>query len=73
MSQSKMEVNANGTKRWLLRGKLHREDGPAFEWPDGEKHWYLNGNRVPWQEVFKQAKTEEIELRILSFVDNLLT
>jgi len=23
--------------------KLHREDGPAVEWSDGSKHWYLNG------------------------------
>ena len=21
----------------------HREDGPAIEWADGDKHWYLNG------------------------------
>ena len=24
-------------------GELHREDGPAIEYPDGTKHWYLNG------------------------------
>ena len=23
----------------------HREDGPAVEFPDGGKEWYLNGNR----------------------------
>jgi len=22
---------------------LHREDGPAIEWADGNKFWYLNG------------------------------
>jgi len=22
---------------------VHREDGPAIEWGDGRKHWYLNG------------------------------
>ena len=22
---------------------LHREDGPAIEWADGNKTWYLNG------------------------------
>lgn len=22
---------------------LHREDGPAVEWPNGEKAWYING------------------------------
>ena len=22
---------------------LHREDGPAIEWADGDKFWYING------------------------------
>ena len=25
------------------KGKLHREDGPAVEWNNGSKIWYLNG------------------------------
>ena len=24
-------------------GKLHRKDGPAIEYPNGDKEWYLNG------------------------------
>jgi len=24
-------------------GKLHRLDGPAIEYDDGTKHWYING------------------------------
>ena len=24
-------------------GQLHREDGPAIEWPNGIKYYYLNG------------------------------
>ena len=43
MSQPKMYVDSNGTKRWTLNGEYHREDGPAIEYPNGEKHWYLNG------------------------------
>jgi len=40
----KMKVNEYDIKRWrLLNGKLHREDGPAIEYANGEKHWYLNG------------------------------
>ena len=34
-----------GYKNWYLNGKLHREDGPAFEDVDGRKAWYLNGER----------------------------
>jgi hypothetical protein len=33
----------NGSKAWCLKGQLHREDGPAHEYPDGTKYWYLNG------------------------------
>ena len=28
---------------YRVLGKLHREDGPALEWVDGGKEWYLNG------------------------------
>ena len=26
-------------------GELHREDGPAVEYADGTKHWYVDGKR----------------------------
>jgi hypothetical protein len=26
-----------------MNGKCHRTDGPAIEYPDGSKFWYLNG------------------------------
>ena len=28
------------------KGKLHRLDGPACEGENGEKVWYLNGERI---------------------------
>lgn len=34
------EIN---TKRWYKDGKLHREDGPAVEYVDGERRWLKNG------------------------------
>jgi hypothetical protein len=37
------KVDRYGYKEWRLNGRLHREDGPACEWPDGTKFWYLNG------------------------------
>lgn len=30
---------------WLLNGHLHREDGPAIEWANGNKYWYRNDRR----------------------------
>ena len=38
-----VKVDDNGTKEWILNGKLHRTGGPAIEWSDGSKSWYLNG------------------------------
>ena len=37
-------IDFNGTKQWLLKGKLHRTDGPAVEAANGTKEWYFNGN-----------------------------
>jgi hypothetical protein len=32
-----------GDKKWYRNDKLHREDGPAIEEPDGSKMWYRDG------------------------------
>jgi len=39
-------TDKSGNKYWLnSKGKRHREDGPAMEWPDGSKFWYQNGEQ----------------------------
>lgn len=38
-----VKVYEDGTKKWYLNGKIHREDGPAVEWASGDKKWYING------------------------------
>lgn len=42
-------VDSNGTKYWLLNGEYHREDGPAIEYQDGRKWWYLNNKNITLQ------------------------
>ena len=32
----------NGDKEWCLNGLCHRENGPAIEYFDGSKFWYVN-------------------------------
>ena len=32
---------------WIVGGRLHREDGPALEWPTGEGRYFWNGVHVP--------------------------
>jgi hypothetical protein len=38
------EINEDEVTRWYKDGKLHREDGPAVEYPNGYCEWYINGN-----------------------------
>ena len=43
MKTIQFKVYSGGYKEWCQNGKLHREDGPAVEWPAGNKYWYQNG------------------------------
>jgi len=36
-------IDEHGAKRYYLNDKLHREDGPAVEWKNGNKWWYRHG------------------------------
>ena len=38
-----IEVNNTRTTSWYKNGLLHREGGPAVEWPNGLKAWWQNG------------------------------
>lgn len=38
------------TKRWLLNRLLHREDGPAVEYLDGTKEWWINNKQYTEQQ-----------------------
>ena len=52
-----VNVNDGGTKFWWINGKLHREDGPACEWTDGDKAWYLNGEELTEEEFLKKTSS----------------
>jgi len=40
-----MTVNSIGDREWRLsNGLFHREDGPAIEYVNGTKQWWVNGN-----------------------------
>ena len=42
-----IETDGSETKYYSDKAMtvLHREDGPAVEWRDGDKYWYINGER----------------------------
>jgi hypothetical protein len=52
-------------------GKLHREDGPAAEYGDGTKEWWINGKRHREAEFNNQTATKELSIaeieRLLGF------
>jgi hypothetical protein len=41
--RKKVEVSDAGVTTWWLDDCLHREDGPAVEWPDGTRQWWREG------------------------------
>ena len=43
MMKSSLRVDEYGTKRWYCGESLHRDDGPAVEYIDGDKYWYCDG------------------------------
>lgn len=45
MNRPILTIGGLGTKYWYFNGILHREDGPAVEWLNGDKEWYINGYR----------------------------
>jgi hypothetical protein len=55
-SQSKIYYYKYMTK-WIVNGKLHREDGPAIEYSDGRKKWYYNGKLYKIQYSDGKVKT----------------
>jgi hypothetical protein len=43
MKTYKVTVDDYGIRRWYNEhDQHHREDGPAVEWMNGDKYWYLN-------------------------------
>ena len=42
---------------WLNEnGNLHRTDGPAIEWADGAKAWYIDGEELTQSEFEARTK-----------------
>jgi hypothetical protein len=46
-----------------LHGKLHREDGPAVEYVNSTKEWYLNGVELTEQEFNRLQRPMELTLQ----------
>ena len=63
MIEYTVKVYDDGSKYWFLNDKLHREDGPAYEFACGNKLWYLNGEEVT-EEEHKRMTSKVIEMTV---------
>ena len=43
MGEPTKTINVFGDIEYRLNGKRHRTEGPAVEYPNGDKYWYVNG------------------------------
>ncbi len=43
---------AYGTRYWFSNGGYHRHNGPAAEYTDGDKGWYLNGRNYTEKDFY---------------------
>ena len=52
---------------WFKNGEFHREDGPAIEYDNGDKYWYLNDtlyNEQEWLIAMRKIKLERVLKKI---------
>jgi hypothetical protein len=66
MSKSFKRELPGKTEWYNEQGLLHREDGPAVEYVDGDKTWWVNGkrHRIDGQAVNKDWWVNGILLRM---------
>jgi hypothetical protein len=55
-----MIIDSDGSKRWYHNDNLHRIDGPAIEYKNGRKEWFLYG--VLYDEYKYKTITSNIPL-----------
>lgn len=81
-NNAKFEINDNGYKFWY--NNFHSADGPAIEYDDGHKEWwinnklhrtdgpaveYANGNKEWWVSGIKYSEEEyNIVIKVLCFL-----
>lgn len=49
-------VDAEGTRYWYQDDELSRLDGPAIEYKDGSKAWFIRGEELTEQQFNERMK-----------------
>jgi hypothetical protein len=66
------ELDEDGDRLWTnSEGEYHREDGPAIEYADGDKYWYINGkyfSKDEWLQWLKSGQSSLDQKTILKLI-----
>ena len=57
MKEYKVKVTDSKTEWYNLNDERHREDGPAREYANGTKEWYINGERLTETEFNQRTQS----------------
>ena len=57
-NQIEIKTDPAGTKYWYQNDQLHRTDGPAVEYPNGTKRYWINGKELTQLEAFVLIKAK---------------
>ena len=56
-------IDEDYSEMWWLKGRRHREDGPAIIWyNDNERGWYLDGVSYSEQEWIREIRKKKLTL-----------
>lgn len=59
----------NGDQFWRNEdGKLHRVDGPAREWANGDREWWVQGVQLSKQEFTNFLVQHRLKIQLLNFL-----
>ena len=61
-----------GDKAWYQNDELHRTDGPAVERHNGQKLWYINGNKLSPKEIKEHKQKIALDKRVETDEDNAI-
>jgi hypothetical protein len=71
-NDSRMYKNKYGNKVWRnSRGEIHRVDGPAVIYSNGEKEWVINNIVYATKEGWFDALSDEAKMKCLFSEDFL--
>ena len=57
-NEVEIKTDSDGSRYWYQNGIRHRTDGPAVEYPNGSKEYWINGETVSAFEMWSLYKVK---------------